>query len=334
MGSRILIRCPNWLGDIVMSIPAINAVKKAFPTHAVCGYVRSEYAGILKRVEGIDEVISFKKKNVLTELKMVSVIKDNDFDKAFIFPNSWTSVLIPFLAGVPEKFGYDIRARAMFFTKALPVPSEVEKRHQVYHYLELVKGIKGGNYDEVPRLIVGDSEIKIMAEKLGLAGKKVCGFSPAAAYGEAKCWFKERYVELGRELVKNGFTIIILGGKGDHERCREITESIGNNVLNLAGKIDIYELPVVLKICRLLISNDSGPMHVCAAVNTPVISIFGSTNPDTTYPFGFKHLVIHNELECSRCLERNCKRKEQKMLCMELIKVPDVLERIASAGLI
>lgn len=334
MKNKVFVRCPNWLGDIIMSIPAINAICSIFEDSQVWLYVRKEYAGILNRIKGVS-VISFQKKNVLYEvIESLPKIKEKHFSVSVTLPNSWSSALIPFLAGIKKRYGYAIRGRSIFFTHPIEIIREVLNLHQVYYYLGIVNGIKRGNYNDVPSLEVNEDEIKEIKKKFKLYGNNFCGFVPGAAYGEAKCWFKDRYVALGEKLAKKGFHILLFGSKDDMVRCNEIEKGIGKNVINLAGKTAIDDLPVFMKICKFVISNDSGPMHVSAAVNTPVIGIFGSTNPKTTYPFGYKDFVIHKELECSYCLDRNCKLKINKMRCMELITVEEVLKKLETHGLI
>ncbi len=335
MSRKILVRCPNWLGDIIMAIPAIRALKQIFPKYEIWGYARKEYVNILKRVDAINDVIAFQKKSILHEIKAsVPVIKKLQFDKAFILPNSWTSALIPFLAKVPERYGYNVRGRKWFFTKAIPLPKNIKKMHHVYYYLGIVNGFFNSNYDDKPYLNVTEKEVASFREKYNLIGADLCCFVPGAAYGPAKCWFVERYIELGKILIQKGFHIVLVGSKDDIERCNLIEKTINKHVTNLAGKTTIDELPVVMKSCKFTISNDSGPMHVSAAVGTPVIGIFGSTNPKTTYPFGYMDYVLHKEIDCSYCLKRHCIRKFDKMKCMELITVEDVLNKLQEKGLI
>lgn len=335
MNNKIFIRCPNWLGDIVMALPAINAIKNIFPEYELWCYARGEYASLLKRLDKIDGIITFEKKTVFSEIyNKLSEIKEYKFKKAVVLPNSWTSAILPFLANIPERYGYNIRGRKIFFSHPIDLPDNIFDHHHVYYYLGLVKGIKKGNYDDTPKLNVSDYEVQFYKEKYGLINKKICCFVPGAAYGPAKCWFKERYIELGIKLVDRGFFIILVGGKDDERICEEIKTGIKSNVLNLAGKTNIEELPIILKSCNFTVSNDSGPMHVSSAVGTPVVGIFGSTNPKTTYPFGYRDYVLHRELECSYCLDRECKLKINKMKCMELITVNDVLNKLEEKGLI
>lgn len=335
MNRRIFVRCPNWLGDIIMSIPAIRALKQIFPEYEIWGYVRKEYAKILKRVDAINDLIPFEKKNILNEIiNNVQLIKSINFEKAVVFPNSWTSALLPFLSGIPERYGYKVRNRTFFFTNPVELSEDVKNLHQVYYYLGIIRAIKDGSYEDKPVLIVKNEEVINFKKKYELENKKLCCFVAGAAFGPAKCWFKERYIELGKKLVNMGFHIILVGSKDDVPRCNEIADGIGSSTLNLAGKTSIEEVPVIMKSCNFTISNDSGPMHVSSAVNTPVIGIFGSTNPKTTYPFGYRDLVIHKEIECSYCLDRECKLKINKMRCMELITVQDILDKLEEKGLL
>lgn len=335
MINKIFVRCPNWLGDIIMASPAIRAVKKIFPGYELWCYARNEYAAILKRLDTVDGVISFEKKTVFSEIyNNLNKIKNYSFEKAVVFPNSWTSALLPFLANIPERYGYNIRFRKFFFTNPIDLPDNIFEQHQVYYYLGIVKGIKKEHFDDTPVLNVLDEEIILFKKNFGLKDRKLCCFVPGAAYGPAKCWFKERYIELGKKLVEKGYFIILIGSVGDQDVCENIAKGINSNVLNLAGKTKIDDLPVILKSCKFTVANDSGPMHVSAAVGTPVIGIFGSTNPKTTYPFGYRDLVLHKELECSYCLDRECKLKINKMKCMELITVQDVIDKLEEKGLL
>ena len=335
MNNKIFIRCPNWLGDIIMAIPAIRALKQIFPKHELWCYARREYAPILKKLDVVTGIIDFEKKTVFNEIyNNLEKIKSHNFEKAIVFPNSWTSALLPFLANIPERYGYNVRYRKIFFTHPIDLPYNVVELHQVYYYLSLVRGIKNEHFDDLPVIKVLDEEVILFKKKFCLEDKKLCSFVPGAAYGKAKCWFVERYIELGKKLVKKGYFIILIGGKNDRDTCHIIEKGIKFNVLNLAGETKIEDLPVILKSCKFTIANDSGPMHVSAAVKTPVIGIFGSTNPKATYPFGYRDLVLHKELECSYCLDRECKLKINKMRCMELITVEDVIDKLEKKGLL
>lgn len=335
MSNKVFVRCPNWLGDIVMATPAINAIKKIYPEYELWCYARKEYASILKRLDNVDGIISFEKKTVFSEIfNNLSEIKKHKFKKAVVLPNSWTSALLPFLANIPERYGYNIRGRNFFFTHPIQLPENILQLHHVYYYLGIIKGIKQDNFDDTPKLNVCFEEVLSFKKKFDLDNKNLCCFVPGAAYGPAKCWFKERYIDLGKELIKRGFFVILVGGKDDKIICEEIKNGIKSKVLNFAGKTKIDDLPVILKSCKFTVSNDSGPMHVSSAVGTPVIGIFGSTNPKNTYPFGYRDLVLHKELECSYCLDRECKLKINKMRCMELITVKDVTDKLEEKGLI
>jgi heptosyltransferase-2 len=280
----------------------------------------------------VDEIIPFEKRSgvgsVWEDVRISRSMRERRFDLAVIFPRSFRSVFQTYLAGIPVRIGYQDEGRSLFLTHKIRRKEEVLRLHRVHYYRKLMEPL--GHLEGVssPRLVLREEE-RGWAEKqlreLGLLdGRILIGINPGAAYGLAKCWHPDRFAELGRRLYERWkATALIFGREEERSMANRILKSLGSGGVDFTGKTRLLQLAALLERCRLLVTNDTGTMHVASAVGTPVVAIFGSTDPVATGPWGDGHVVVRKEVPCSPCFKRVCPTDHR---CMEQITVDEVEE--------
>jgi len=342
---KILIRGVNWIGDAVITLPAIRAVRHAFPDARISLLVRPWVADIFKENPDINNVIPYDDsfKGIIGKIRLARKLRDQKFDIAILLQNAFDAALIAWLAGIPERIGYSRDFRGLLLTKAIPVSKDVLENHQVRYYLNLVRSMGIEAKETLPFIYLSDDEReqarKLLAMSAGtprthnITGSRLLvGINPGATYGSAKRWLPERFAELILRIINelNG-DIIIFGSSSETKIVDEIISLVEphvessqqhSNILNMAGKTGLRELAALIAECDAFITNDSGPMHMACALFVPVVAMFGSTDRTATSPFGEGHQIISKNLPCSPCMEREC--PEGTMKCMSDIAAEDV----------
>jgi heptosyltransferase-2 len=365
---RILVRGVNWLGDAVMTTPALLRLREKFPEAHTALLCPDKLADLWKHHSAVKEVISFAKtENVFAIGKKLCAGK---FDLALVLPNSPRSALEVFLARIPSRIGYSRPWRNSFLTQTVasrPGAVKMHKRtaeaiqrlvagtnptignrkseignvqaHQIYEYLHLIAALGASPEPLAPKLEVTCEEVKAAREKFGLEQLTgpILGLNPGAEYGPAKRWPTEKFIAAANEIQRQTNCIwLIFGGKGDLELAERIAAEIHppSSILhprNLAGQTTLRELMALLKLCRVLLTNDTGPMHVAAALGIPVVVPFGSTSPELTgrgLPGDSHHQLIKSNAPCSPCFLREC---PIDFRCMNGIPVEQVVKAVLSA---
>ncbi|OGP52789.1 MAG: lipopolysaccharide heptosyltransferase II, partial [Deltaproteobacteria bacterium RBG_13_52_11] len=268
---------------------------------------------------------------IFGELQIARRIRQKEIDLAVIFPRSFSSAWMVFLGGIPHRIGYKGEVRDWLLTERVDCTTEILSRHRTYYYLKLIERLGPCPSLPLPSLSL-NGKIQGWADSFlshhGLRDELLIGLNPGATYGDAKCWSPKRFAELGRRFIKDyGASILIFGSSRPKEKelNATIAQGIGEGCLNLSGETSLLQLAALLRRCHLLVTNDTGTMHVSAAVGTRVVAIFGPTDPRTTSPLGEGHVVIRKETSCSPCLKRICPEDHR---CMELISVLDVIEAV------
>ncbi len=319
---NILFRSPNWLGDIVMSIPAIKSLKKEYPDSKIYILSKKGLANIFSFLKEIDEVIPYEKgfKNLFTISKS---LRNKKFDIFISLPNSFESALIGLFAKVPERIGYSKDLRCPILTNCIKRTPEILNKHHTFYYLNLLKE-SGLVKDFIADVKLTDAQkINSIKEKMydkffKNSGKIKIGIHPGAAYGKTKMWPVENYVELIKLLLKEyDATIYLIGSKNELNTSIKIKKKV-DEVEIITGKTTIYELVGVIKNFDLFISNDSGPMHLAASLSIPQIGIFGSTDPVITSPLNEKAKIIKGITDCSPCFLKKCPFNDFQ--CLKKIK--------------
>lgn len=315
--ARILVKEVNWLGDLVMSLPALRAIRDAFPEAHLSVLVRRELAGFFDGSSWINEVIPYRLRGgaagVLDRIRVVAGIRSRRFDLAVLFPHSFQSALWVTLAGVPRRAGYIADGRGFMLTHRAERRAEVEQTHQVHHWLTMIAETVGaqGSPDAYHVDVDFQRRDKVrewLGRRRARAASRLVALAPVAAYGPAKEWPPERYAALADILAeRHGAECVLVGGIDDRARCEQIAAQSRHGAIVAAGETSVGELIALLSLCHGFAGNDSGCMHLAGALALPTAAIFGSTNPARTGPRGPHTRVIYRALECSPCLQRICR---------------------------
>lgn len=322
---KILIRGVNWIGDAVMTIPAIRALRKAYPESKISLLVKPSVSPIFERDPNIDEIMLYEERfsGIFGKLRLAMKLRRGHFSNAILLQNAFDAALITFLAGIPERIGYSRDGRGFLLTNPIPFGADDRKIHHINYYINLLNaaGIKAN--PSQPWIYLSVDERLSARNKLSALKRPILGINPGAAYGSAKRWFPERFAQVANWFIKetNG-SVAIFGGRNEVDIAEEIDKYINENKIFLAGMTSLRELISFVSECDVFVTNDSGPMHIAYAVGTPIVAIFGSTDTDLTGPVGDNNIVVKTDLSCSPCFERTC--KDNDMRCMYTVTPEDV----------
>ncbi len=328
---NILIKETNWIGDVIMTLPALEYIKKLFPQTRISVLIKQEIADLLKNNPFIDEIIPYHHRlgfrGLIDKLKTIKDIRHRYFALAVIFPNSFESALWMFAARIPMRLGANTDGRGILLTHK--IPPRTANVHQLDYFRQIARALGKSEITKHPKTYVAQDEKKWAENFLRQHGidsqYHLVGINPGAAYGPAKRWLPERFAELSTKLIENQRAqIIIFGDEKEVELSNFIQNRIKNNVLNLCGKTTLAQLSALIEKCSVFVTNDTGPMHLAASLGTKVVAIFGSTSPFRTSPTG-DFVVLKKDVECSPCFKREC---PADMKCMTAITVEDVYEKV------
>jgi heptosyltransferase-2 len=326
---KILIRATNWVGDAIMALPALHAVRSRFPGAEITILARPYVAFIYKDQQVCDSMMFVDYKR-----DMVGEIRAQKFDIAVLLQNAFEAAWFAWRAGIPERIGYARDGRSLLLTKAVSVPKTGEiLAHEQYYYLELLRRI--GWLDSLPnesfiKIHVPEENRQRAAAFLLSAGAKPDNLRVAigagASYGSAKCWLPDRFAELANRLqAQANADVILFGTPAEAAVSSAIAAGMRRAPIDLTGKTAINDLPALLSQCHLFIGNDSGAMHVAAAVGLPVVAVFGPTDPFGTAPVTPKCSIVQEKPYCSPCFLRRCPTDHR---CMTRV-TPDAVEDAA-----
>ncbi|NPA93910.1 MAG: lipopolysaccharide heptosyltransferase II [Thermodesulfobacteria bacterium] len=321
-----------------MTLPALAGLKSLLPEAQIDVLAINWSAPVYEYWPYVNRVIPYRPPRGLTPLGRITeaakMIRGEGYEVAIALPNSFESALVFKLARIPKIYGYNTDFRSVILTKAIPVPKDKNQRHHVYYYLNLIEKLfaKDANHwkpDLSIKLSIPDSHLERAREILtaqGWNGKdRLIGINPGAAYGPAKCWPGEKYRQLASSIVETfkDATVVVFGTEQDEPTGSMICKPIGEKGINLCGKTTLHEAISVISCLSLMVTNDSGLMHVAAACSIPLVALFGSTNHVATGPWSPKAKIIKHELPCSPCMSRECNKD---FICMLGITVEEVLE--------
>src|SRR5437879_3739738 len=343
---KILIRTTNWVGDAVMSIPALQAIRGRWPKAEIVILARPWVADLYRGQGYADRILIYENKGRHKSFwgreRLARALRQEKFDVAVLFQNAFDAAWIAWRAGIPERIGYARHARSWLLTQAIAAPAKGEApAHEGYDYLELLR--RAGWLERLPRIeeisiAVPEEDRKKALERLLAAGVRKntvrIAFASGAAYGSAKCWEPERYAELADRLISAfDADVILFGAPQESGMATRIAGSMRNRVCNLVGATPIGELRALHSACSLFIGNDSGAMHGAGSVGVPVRAIFGPTDPEGTRAFTPQFTLIREPVNCSPCFLRKCPIDHR---CMTRISVERVFEAarfsLASGG--
>jgi lipopolysaccharide heptosyltransferase II len=322
----LLVRAPNWLGDAVMALPAIAAVRQAY---RAASFVIAAPASIAPMFEFASEVCP-DEILVVDRAREQTLIRDARADAVLLLPNSFRSAWTARRAAVPERWGYAASGRSWLLTRA--VKRAGRRVHHARYYLELVRGLGIDAAERAPRLeatpAVLDRADALLRDSGIAPGSRLVGFAPGAAYGNAKRWPPDRVADVMGRLARDGCAIVMLGAAADRGTGRAIESSLppGVTIANLIGRTDLRQLVGVVARCSAFVSNDSGAMHVAAALRVPLTAVFGPTDERVTSPVSDAPAeVILRDVFCRPCMLRECPIDHR---CMKRIAADDVLASV------
>jgi len=310
--SRVVVRATNWLGDAVMSLPAIRAIRGAFPGAHLAVLARSWVADLYARERCIDQIVPYPAKTFSERRALARTLRTAHYDAAILLPNSFDSALTMWMARIPERIGYSRDARGILLTRSIPVPEPGDiPRHERFYYLELLR--RAGIMEKFPPTEPIELDGIPAAREAGVAklaalgiAQPVIGISPGAAYGNAKRWLPERFAEAAARIAsEHGATALVFGAAAERALCQQIGEAIPH-ARNLAGETTLRDFIDLAAACSLFLTNDSGAMHIASALAVPAVAVFGATDDATTGPSGRHWRILREHAECSPCLLRDC----------------------------
>jgi heptosyltransferase-2 len=313
---NILVKGNNWLGDAVMSLPMLRALKDMDPGGRVVVLTKPGFSDLYRGAPYVDEVLLHERGGMGRWVKTLRDLKRRRFDAAFVLPRSFSAAMLTWSARIPRRIGYGGRGRTRLLTEPLPPP---DRRHRVVHYHQLLSALGKAPPVTAPRFEIPDDARAWVEERM--PGGPWIGVNPGATYGAAKQWYPERFIELGKALSKKG-RIVVVGGPAEAELGERVAKGVGG--ICLAGKTSISQLAAAIARCSLFVTNDTGPMHVADAVGASMVAIFGPTDWIVTPPYGKNHTIVRHEIECSPCLQRVCPLGHHD--CMKKVQVVDVLQ--------
>jgi len=335
---RILVRSTNWVGDAVMSIPALRALRARHPSGEIALLARPGVAELFQGQGLADRLIAFehngRHRGALGVERLAAELRVQRFDCAILLQNAFEAAWIARRAGIPQRFGYAGDARAWLLTRAVSVPRAGEiPPHECYYYLELLR--RCGWLERLPE--VSEILLKVEPDALARAEEKLAGIgtrmgklrvavSPGAAYGSAKSWPPERFAAMADRLIAEcDADVLLFGAVADRAIAARIAAAMKGAPVNLTGETGMAELPALFAACDVFAGNDSGAMHVAAGVGLPVVAVFGSTDPAGTAPVTERKTLVQQHVSCSPCFLRHCPVDHR---CMERIEVDTVFSAV------
>ncbi|MFQ5735704.1 MAG: lipopolysaccharide heptosyltransferase II [Thermodesulfobacteriota bacterium] len=330
---KILVRAPNWIGDAVMSLPALECLAALYPCAGITVLTKGRAVPVFENVPHVRGVLEYDDRGAHSGLggrfRLRGELKQKGFDMAVLFQNAFDAAFLSFISGIPERVGYATDMRSGLLTKAVPVTAEIKKMHQVYYYTNIINAIGASCTSGVPKVYISKDESAWadgFIRNNGLEGSLMAGAAPGASYGPAKRWSAERFAETLTGLARaHGTVPMIFGGPEDSGTCREVSRRMRGKYHDLSGRVTLRQFMALLCRMSVFITNDSGPMHLSAALGVPTVAVFGSTDPTLTGPLGPRTRVVSNNTPCSPCFERECKHKHYDCLSIE----PDTVIKAA-----
>jgi heptosyltransferase-2 len=325
---RILIRSSNWLGDAVMSVPSVRAIKNGRPDAHVTILAPERIAPMWKLISEVDEILSLPNKSLFTAARLIA--KQKKFDVAILFPNSLRSALEAWW--VPRKVGYRGHARAWLLNQIVRKPRRPgPPEHHALRFLRIADDC-GADVDLAGRVELALPQTSNLQPSLGsgVAGKHrtSLGLCPGAEYGPAKRWLPERFAEVASTIAtESKAKWILFGTKKDQAVGETIATVLGDNCTNRIGQTTMEELISELRACRAILTNDTGTMHLASLLGVPVVAVFGSTEPALTGPLGNAHVIVRHHVECSPCFLREC---PIDFRCMKEVTTQQVVDAMMS----
>lgn len=331
-----MVRAPNWVGDAVISVPALRELRRLLPLAHITMAVRPGTADIFIGADFVDDVLIYERASIASAWEQVRQWRPRRFDLAVLLQNAFEAALITSLARVPMRVGYATEWRGFLLTNPLPLPEWKDERHESFYYLNVIS--------ELERLLYGTASGETIAPQfdlnISLARKQKAHallhehglrisaplvlLCPGSINSRAKRWPAERYAALGDRLIESGANVVLIGSPGESEVSQEVCKHAQLQPIVLTGITTVAEATALISIADMLITNDTGPAHIGSALHTPTLVIFGPTNPLTTYPMSLKAEIVRHPPDCAPCMLRDCPIDHR---CMTAISPEEVFKR-------
>jgi len=348
--NRVVVRGTNWVGDAVMTVPALRGLRRLLPGVHITLATRPWAKELFADADFLDDLLIYDRRGPWSVAKQSVEWRRGNFDLAVLFPNAFEAALIPALAQVPFRIGYATDGRGRLLTNPVPVPEWRSSKHEIFYYLNIVA--------ELERALVGHAQIAdgppdaslhiseprqseafdlLRAHGLRegrvfhpsgaarLGTPAVVALCPGSINSRAKRWPAERYGALADSLIDElNAEVLLIGSPGELDVSREVSLRMHHEPIMMTGKTSLAQIAAVLSLVDLLVTNDTGPAHIASALGRPTLVIFGPTNPFTTRPFSPVGEIVRNPPDCAPCMLRDCPIDHR---CMTAISAQDVFER-------
>ena len=347
---RLLIRGTNWVGDSILSLPALKRARVEFPQAKITLLVLPWVAGIYEDSTAVDDIWLYDRQGVHRglsgKLRLIRELRERRFDAALLFQNAFEAAVLTWLAKIPVRAGYDRDGRGRLLSHKVPVAPHVSKLHQTYYYLDLLEQLLGcartsqglepkptsqfvaRSMPDITLVVSPErkqgARIRLQSQGVDF-NRTVVGVNPGAFYGSAKRWLSERYaMVLDRLIDERQASVVIFGSPNEVAIAEAIQSGMRSRPVILSGRTELSELIAMIACCDLFLTNDSGPMHLAAALRVPTLAIFGATDEIATGPMSSASVVLNKRVECSPCLLRECPIDHR---CMKRITVEEVVQQ-------
>ncbi len=330
---NVIIRSPNWIGDCIMSIPAIKSLKYGFENTDIFIVTKPNLKNIFLSVKEISGIITISDNFSFTNIKKLSKkIKEFGIEEGILFTNSFSSALMLKLAGIKHLTGFRRDMRGFLLSNMEKFPTEILHQEDFYKRLISIFRDKVEKKDYSNEIFLTKSELKKSAELLDDMGvdcqKKIIGISPFTAYGSAKEWIPEYFVNLIKDLKKRfNCEIVLFGSPKEESKLRSLSENLQNDIHFVSSGFSLREAMIIISKLDFFIGNDSGLMHIASSFNIPLIGIFGPTLPEKSFPRNATSHLVYKEVDCSPCNHRECPIDHR---CMRSIKPKEILEVVTT----
>jgi len=325
---KILVRSANWIGDTVMMIPSLMALKKNFPHAQITVLAKPWVIPLLKDHPSVDKTMLFAKgDSVFTSLRelvrIISWLRAERFDMAVLFQNAFEAAFFAYAGKVKYRIGYTTDGRGFLLTHKVKRDQHIFCVHQVEYFLNLIEAMDWHVEKREPVLYVNDEDSRsgsLMVSSMGIEDTSfIIGINPGAEYGSAKRWSEERFAVIGEWAAKRwNAKVVIFGSSSETEIATKVANLMRTaNPVNLCGHTTLGQAMALIKRCKFFLTNDSGLMHVAAAFNIPLIAIFGPTDHVVTSPMSNNARIIRHSIDCSPCLKEVCPSDHRCMLSIE-----------------